>query len=112
VLTVTGQRSQRPRTPTGNQFACFWRKSGSTDSSAERAGRFQHSFPCCGFEQFDRVTCGVVEQDLVAAEAADNIVPEVGSCLPQSLDFVARSRTSSWIRFQPPGSGLRPSGMG
>jgi hypothetical protein len=34
------------------------------------------------------------------------------SRLAQALDSPSRSSTRNWIRFQPPGSGPRPSGMG
>src|SRR5213594_671971 len=43
--------------------------------------------PARGFKQLDGVACRVVEQDLLAAHAGDNLVSEMGSRLAQRLDF-------------------------
>jgi lactoylglutathione lyase len=55
-------------------------------------------------EQLDRIAGRILDQDLAAAAAADDLVAEA--------DSASRSATSSCMRFQPPGSGMRPSGVG
>jgi hypothetical protein len=61
-------------------------------------------------EEFDRVPGWVVEQGLLAAGAADDVVAEADASRAESLDFGGDVVDDEWIRFQPPGSGFRPSG--
>jgi len=42
------------------------------------------------FEEFDRIACRVVEQDLFATDADKNIIAKVRPCLAQSLDFAGK----------------------
>ena len=43
-------------------------------------------------EEFDRIACRVVEQDLFAAVANNNIIAEVRPGLAQRLDFAGKVR--------------------
>src|SRR6476619_4708937 len=43
--------------------------------------------PCGGLKQLDRVAGGVVEQDLLAAGAADDVVAEVHAFAAEALDL-------------------------
>src|SRR2546425_7942844 len=43
--------------------------------------------PARRFKQFDRIACRVVEQDLLAPHAGDDVVSEMGSSLAQRRDF-------------------------
>jgi hypothetical protein len=70
-------------------------------------GRFRQRW----FEELDRVAGRVLEQDLLAAHAGDDVVAEEGAGCAQLFDKAARSDTSSENRFQPPGSGCVPSGI-
>ena len=65
-----------------------------------------------GLEELDRVAGGIVEQDLPAARAADDVVAEVSPAARSRSTSPARSSTIRWMRFQPPGWGVRPSGIG
>jgi hypothetical protein len=56
-------------------------------------------------EEFDRVAGRVVEQGLLAAGTADDVVAEDAS-RAESLDFGGDVVDDEWIRFQPPGSGF------
>ncbi len=63
-------------------------------------------------EQLDRVAGGVLDQDLLAADAGDDVVAEAGACSRNPATVASRSETSSWKRFQPPGAGSGPVGHG
>ena len=64
-------------------------------------------------EKLDRIAIRVVDEDLLAARAADDVVAQrrPRPCAAQRPTG-ARSPTSITKRFQPPGCGCRPSGMG
>src|SRR3954468_4433384 len=40
-----------------------------------------------GLEQFDRVACGVVEQDLLAADTGDDVVAEPDARVTELVDY-------------------------
>jgi hypothetical protein len=67
--------------------------------------------PSRQLEELDRVAGRIFEQDLTSAPASDNLVAKAHPRLRRASTSSARLSTSSWIRFQPPGSGSRPSGI-
>ena len=65
-----------------------------------------------GLEYFDYVPGGVFEQDLGAARADDDVVAERRPGIRSRATSASMSSTRKWMRFHPPGPGLRPSGIG
>jgi hypothetical protein len=69
--------------------------------------------PARRLEQFDRIACRVVEQDLPSAHTGDDVVAEVGSRLAQRLDFACKvvdlelyAVPSAWLGLATIGHGL------
>jgi hypothetical protein len=65
-----------------------------------------------GLEQLDDVAGGVLEQDLRAAGAVTTSLRKLTPAWRSRATSTAMSATMRWMRFQPPGPGLVPSGMG
>ena len=63
-------------------------------------------------EQFHHVAGGILAEDLPPARAVDDVVAERHPLRAQRVTKPARSVTCSTNRFQPPGSGFLPSGIG
>ena len=81
--------------------------------NVRRPGFFQAELLVGGLEQLDRVARGILEQDLLAARPGDDVVAETSDRPPSAARPRPRCpRRSRWMRFHPPGSGVRPSGIG
>ena len=66
----------------------------------------------CRLEELDRVAGGVVEQDLLTPGPAMMSLRKLTPAARSRCTSAAMSSTTKWMRFQPPGSGWRPSGIG
>ena len=64
-----------------------------------------------GLEEFDGITGWIVHYQLLAAPTLNDVAAQGYTCFVESLGKRGKVRHFNRIRFQPPGSGTRPSGI-
>ena len=64
-----------------------------------------------GLEEFDGIAGRIVHYHLIAAPTLNDVAAHGYAGFLQFLSKPGKVRHSIWIRFQPPGSGTRPSGI-